>query len=55
MASRGKSRVGFVKLENAQNGEDSSESENETEPVKSFHRKLSTNRDIKTAVSCVLT
>lgn len=30
--------------------EDSSESEAETEPAKSFHRRLSTNRDIKCSV-----
>lgn len=30
--------------------EDSSESEGETEPAKSFHRRLSTNRDIKCSV-----
>ncbi|XP_063914004.1 diacylglycerol kinase eta isoform X3 [Zophobas morio] len=32
-------------------GEDSSESEGETEPAKSFHRRLSTNRDIKCSAS----
>lgn len=31
-------------------GEDSSESEGETEPAKSFHRRLSTNREIKCSV-----
>ena len=51
MASRFKSGMGFVKLENSQYGEDSSESDNETEPVKSFVRKLSTKREIKTSVS----
>lgn len=30
--------------------EDSSESDGETEPAKSFHRRLSTNRDIKCSV-----
>lgn len=34
-----------------QTGEDSSESDGETEPAKSFHRRLSTNREIKCAVS----
>lgn len=33
-------------------GEDSSESDGETEPAKSFHRRLSTNRDINSSV-CV--
>lgn len=51
MASRLKWGMGFTKLENPQDGEDSSESENETEPVKPFVRKLSTKRDIKTSVS----
>ena len=36
-----------------QTGEDSSESDGETEPAKSFHRRLSTNREIKCAVSFV--
>lgn len=31
-------------------GEESSESEEETEPAKSFHRRLSTNHDIKCSV-----
>lgn len=31
-------------------GEESSESEGETEPAKSFHRRLSTNREIKCSV-----
>lgn len=31
-------------------GEDSSESDGETEPAKSFHRRLSTNREIKCSV-----
>lgn len=31
-------------------GEDSSESDGETEPAKSFHRRLSTNREIKRSV-----
>jgi len=34
-----------------QTGEDSSESDGEAEPAKSFHRRLSTNREIKCAVS----
>lgn len=38
---------------NEQTGEDSSESDGETEPAKSFHRRLSTNREIKCAVSFV--
>jgi hypothetical protein len=37
-----------------QTGEDSSESDGETEPAKSFHRRLSTNREIKCAVSSVV-
>ena len=36
-----------------QPGEESSESDGETEPAKSFHRSLSTNREIKCAVSSV--
>lgn len=51
MASRWKLGMGFVKFENAQYGEESSESENETEPAKTFIRKLSTNAKIKSAVS----
>ena len=31
--------------------DDSSDSENESEPAKSFHRRMSTNREIKTTVS----
>lgn len=31
---------------------DSSESDGETEPAKSFHRRISTNKEIKCAVSC---
>lgn len=31
-------------------GDDSSESEGETEPAKSFHRRLSTNHEIKCSV-----
>ncbi|KFB43894.1 hypothetical protein ZHAS_00011744 [Anopheles sinensis] len=31
-------------------GDESSESENETEPAKIFHRKLSTKKDVKSAV-----
>ena len=31
--------------------DDSSDSENEAEPAKSFHRRMSTNREIKTTVS----
>lgn len=31
-------------------GDESSESDNETEPAKTFHRKLSTRKDIKSAV-----
>lgn len=31
-------------------GDESSESENETEPAKIFHRKLSTKRNVKSAV-----
>uniref|UniRef100_A0A182HZI8 Uncharacterized protein n=1 Tax=Anopheles arabiensis TaxID=7173 RepID=A0A182HZI8_ANOAR len=30
-------------------GDESSESENETEPAKIFHRKLSTKKDVKSA------
>ena len=34
-------------------GEDSSDSDGETEPARSFHRKISTNKDIKCSVgSC---
>lgn len=51
MASRWKLGKGFVKFENTQYGEESSESEKETEPVKTFIRKLSTNREIKSSVS----
>lgn len=31
-------------------GEESSESDGETEPAKSFHRRLSTNREINSSV-----
>lgn len=34
-------------------GDESSESENETEPAKIFHRKLSTKKDVKSAVGIV--
>lgn len=51
MASRWKLGMGFVKLENVQCGEESSESENESDTVKPFVRKLSTNRNIKSSVS----
>ena len=33
--------------------DDSSESEGESEPAKSFHRRVSTNKEIKTSVSAV--
>ena len=33
--------------------EDSSESETEPEPAKRFHRRISTNREIKSSVSVV--
>lgn len=48
MASGGKSakKLSSVTLV----GEDSSESEAETEPARSFHRRLSTNREIKCSV-----
>ncbi|CAH0557041.1 unnamed protein product [Brassicogethes aeneus] len=36
---------------NSPGGEESSESDGETEPAKSFHRRLSTNRDIKCSAS----
>uniref|UniRef100_A0A182NMR7 PH domain-containing protein n=1 Tax=Anopheles dirus TaxID=7168 RepID=A0A182NMR7_9DIPT len=32
-------------------GDESSESENETEPAKIFHRKLSTKKDVKSATA----
>ena len=35
-------------------GEDSSESEGETEPAKSFHRRFSTNKNIKSSVNISL-
>ena len=36
----------------AAGGEDSSESDGETEPAKSFHRRFSTNKNIKSSVTC---
>ncbi|KAL0281549.1 UNVERIFIED_CONTAM: hypothetical protein PYX00_002500 [Menopon gallinae] len=51
MASRWKLGMGFVKLENVQCGEESSESENESDSVKPFVRKLSTNRNIKSSAA----
>ncbi|XP_071052733.1 diacylglycerol kinase eta isoform X3 [Onthophagus taurus] len=48
MASGGKSAKGSV---SPAAGEDSSESDAETEPAVSFHRRLSTNRDIKCSTS----
>jgi hypothetical protein len=47
----GSGEAGTVGTE--QTGADSSESDGETEPAKSFHRRLSTNREIKCAVSLV--
>lgn len=49
MASGGKSAKNLAGRSPG-GGEDSSESDGETEPAKSFHRRLSTNRDIKCSV-----
>lgn len=35
-------------------GEDSSESDGETEPAKSFHRRFSTNKNIKSSVCNII-
>lgn len=43
------------RLETGTVQDDSSESEGETEAVKSFHRRISTNKDIKTTVSSIKT
>ncbi|PSN33987.1 hypothetical protein C0J52_22493 [Blattella germanica] len=52
MASGGKHGSGGARrIGTEQTGEESSESDGETEPAKSFHRRLSTNREIKCAVS----
>lgn len=48
MASGGKSVKNFGSPSPV--GDDSSESEAETEPAKSFHRRLSTNHEIKCSV-----
>ena len=45
--SGGKNRSG----KEMRSHDDSSDSENEAEPAKSFHRRMSTNREIKTTVS----
>ncbi len=37
----------------ATGGDEDSESECETEPAKSFHRRISTNKEIKTSVSLI--
>ncbi|GJQ85591.1 hypothetical protein Trydic_g20143 [Trypoxylus dichotomus] len=51
MASGGSSSKSGKNLGSASPvNEDSSESETETEPAKSFHRRLSTNREIKCSV-----
>ena len=39
------------KLDENTTQDDSSDSEGEAEPAKSFHRRISTNREIKTTVS----
>ena len=53
MASGGKhGSSGARRISSEQTGEESSESDGETEPAKSFHRRLSTNREIKCSVSC---
>ncbi|KAJ9585835.1 hypothetical protein L9F63_020537 [Diploptera punctata] len=52
MASGGKHGSGGARrISSEQTGEESSESDGETEPAKSFHRRLSTNREIKCSVS----
>nr|XP_008191096.1 PREDICTED: diacylglycerol kinase eta [Tribolium castaneum] len=50
MASGGKSAKNLAGRSPG-GGEESSESDGETEPAKSFHRRLSTNRDIKCSAS----
>ena len=51
MASGGKhGSRGARRISSEQTGEESSESDGETEPAKSFHRRLSTNREIKCSV-----
>ncbi|XP_068086403.1 diacylglycerol kinase eta [Anabrus simplex] len=52
MASSSGRTVGVThRIGSEQTGEESSESDGETEPAKSFHRRLSTNRDIKGSAS----
>ena len=46
MAERSGGQVG----KEIRSHDDSSDSENEAEPAKSFHRRMSTNREIKTTV-----
>lgn len=50
MAASGGKSVRNVDGRSPGGGEESSESEGETEPAKSFHRRISTNREIKCAV-----
>ncbi|XP_063242323.1 diacylglycerol kinase eta isoform X2 [Bacillus rossius redtenbacheri] len=51
MAAGGKSAGGVSRRTGENTGEESSESDGETEPALSFHRRLSTNKDIKRAAS----
>jgi hypothetical protein len=56
MASGSRYGVGASRTVSSElTGEESSESDGETEPAKSFHRRISTNREIKCAVSFVYT
>lgn len=51
---RGSARV-ISEFSSVASVEDSSDSDGEFEPAKAFHRKISTNKEIKTSVSiCVL-
>ncbi|XP_049822448.1 diacylglycerol kinase eta-like [Aethina tumida] len=51
MATGGASATATKEGASPAGGDDSSESDGETEPARSFHRRLSTNRDIKCSAS----
>ncbi|XP_049947196.1 diacylglycerol kinase eta-like [Schistocerca serialis cubense] len=52
MASGGRRGVcATQRVGQEQTGEESSESDGETEPAKSFHRRLSTNKEIKSSAA----
>ena len=51
-ASKTGDKRSMEKEKDLTSAEDSSDSESEPEPAKIFHRRISTNKDIRTSVCC---